>query len=132
MTSKNMRIAIIDDEEIYRLFIGREMSELGFHSKTFECFEEFFEAIEGEYQDTFDVIIVDRIVGNEDSVRDRFAESCRQYGFSGAIILYSNYVKASEESNSLESSFERVLRKGELINWKKEVLDALNKRASRL
>ena len=123
-----MRIAVIDDEEIYRLFIGKEMSELSFYSKTFSCFDDFLEVIEGEDRDPFDLVIVDRLVGDEDAVRDRFVESCRNYGFNGAIILYSNYISSSEGSES----FEGVLRKGDLVNWEKEIIDAINKRSSRM
>ena len=110
-------IAIIDDEEIYRIFIENEISSKEYSCKMFSDFSSFFDSLD-QNPTNYDAVIVDRLVGSEDAIKHRFPESCRQSGYKGPIFLYTNYSSLGFLSSEL-NGFDLILKKGDLIDWQK-------------
>ena len=109
------KIAIIDDEPIFQLFLENDIS-----SEKHECFlySDFYSFLDKLAEDptSFDVVIVDRIIGNEDAVDHRFPESCRQMGYKGLIYLYTNFCP-SKSNFDPSIDFDGMFKKGQRINW---------------
>lgn len=109
----NPTIAIIDDEEFYRVLLCQILTEKGFDVVAFAAFEPFFDHLDSPNH-RIAGIVVDRFVGNDDAVAQCFANSCRYYGFKGPIVLYSNFTDKLPENGS---GFAASYCKSEAVPW---------------
>ena len=119
-------IAIIDDEELYQLFLESEINSDEYQCEIFSDFSTFFDSLD-QNPSRYDAVIVDRLVGSEDAVRHRFPVSCIQSGYNGPIFLYTNHSNNGSNQNDLKG-FDCVLKKGDLIDWSKLLFEKVRRR----
>lgn len=111
----NKHVAIIDDEEIFRIFLEMKVSQIGRTCELFSNAEDFFKILE-KNPSKFTDIIVDRFIGKDDMVSRNFPSSCEYYNFTGKIILYSNSTEGSE-FGQMEKPFDHIINKGSDVSW---------------
>ncbi len=91
-----LSIAYVDDEKFYRDALEATLAQSKISVRTFNDTDSLLmELRKGE--STFDLLLVDRFGPNFDAVDDRFVESCRDFGYEGPIVLYSNSVTTGTE-----------------------------------
>ena len=118
--TKPKKIAVIDDEEFYRMFATSIFETQQIEVQTFSHTDDFITACLAEGADSWDWILVDRFGETFDAVADKFAQGCRKVDFKGPIFLWSN-LNASE--SELEG-FTAYLNKTDSLDW-----DALAEKA---
>lgn len=111
----NKHIAIIDDDEIFRLYLKMKVEETGRTCDLFGTCEDFFSLLE-ENPHKYKDVIVDRWIGASDSVTENFPAACAYYKYCGNIILFSN-CHLSSDYTLLEKPFDFILDKCKQIKW---------------
>ncbi len=116
VVNKAKNIAIIDDIETFCIGLSRELHKLGCAVVSFPCLNDFLDSL-ARGRGIFDCVIADRHGMGFDAVKDRFPESCRFYGFSGKIVLFSSSVEKDLHDDYRSLGFDLVLAKSAEINW---------------
>lgn len=112
--SAEYRIAYIDDEKFYLDALELALKNTPISVVRFKDTDGFLVTLK-DGTARFDLVLVDRFGPNFDAVKDRFPESCRDYGYDGPIVLYSNSV-----SNTIElAGFSKALDKAQPLSSEK-------------
>ena len=115
-TAPEKNVAVIDDLETFRISICEQISEFCSGTEHFENIDLFLDQIRDNPK-RFNYILVDRHGHGFDAVRDRFPDSCKYYGYTGKIILYSSDISDLEEPEYRAKGFDHFVKKGQQIDW---------------
>ncbi len=100
-------IAYIDDEQFYLDALKVALQSSGIAVTTYSHTDEFLMELKAG-KTAFDLILVDRFGPHFDAVKDRFDESCRDYGYKGPIVLYSNSVANEAELKGFKRAIDKM------------------------
>lgn len=109
----HLEIAYVDDEPFFRDMVMEVLSEQDVKVHVFNDTDALLWALKSGKL-AVDVIVADRFGPGFDAVLDRFADSCRDFGFKGPILLYSS----SADAQAHYPGFSGVLDKGEVLSLK--------------
>ena len=105
-----MNVAYVEDDEDFLEWVAEDLVACGCNVRTFSNADSLF-----DYGlNNFDLIIFDRLLGNFDIVEKKVALACREFGFSGKIILYSN-----NPILNTSSDFDIIIDKCSEVEWNK-------------
>lgn len=110
-SSGETTIAYVDDEAFYREALKSALAGSKIHVELFEDTDSLLLALKQD-PTKFALLLVDRFGPHFDAVLDRLPESCRDYGYEGPIVLYSNSVTPEMKFDG----FARALDKMKSLN----------------
>ncbi len=116
-------VAIVDDDPLFAEFLRLELVS----KVSAECqidayceIDKFFDELKAK-PNAYNLIVVDRFLGEYDSVSHQFPRSCRYDGYQGKIVLVSS-CNLPNTNDKATKDFNLILKKGPNMNWQ-EVLD---------
>lgn len=110
-----LSIVAIDDQQFYQKNLTESLRHPNIEISVFNHTDDFLMHLRSADKNP-DLIIVDRFGPGFDVQENKFADSCRDFGYQGPIILYSNSVGDSYKSDPKE--FFMVLSKSEDFSLK--------------
>ncbi len=115
-SGQHQRIALIEDLPSFQEKLKNQFADLGISLECFSDADSFFAFFE-EKHSTIDAVVCDRHLLGFDSVRDRFPDACRYYGFTGKLILYTHDLSPAENKGA-NHQFDLVIQKDAKVDWR--------------
>jgi len=106
-SSGEILIAYVDDEEFYRDALRNALAESTVHVELFEDTDSLLLELKRN-KGKFALLLVDRFGPHFDAALDRFPESCRDYGYEGPIVLYSNSVTSDMKFDGFAKAIDKM------------------------
>ena len=118
---ENKVVAVIDDIKTFRVSICDQLESYGCQAEHFEHMDIFLDLLKDDPK-YFNYILIDRHGNGFDAVKDRFPDSCRYYGYTGRIILYSSDIPELNAEEFKSMGFDYIVKKGNRIEWDKYLI----------